>query len=347
MAVEGKYPEHATRLQVRQVTYQAEGINSYELVHPDGDDLPAFEAGAHIDFFFRDGSVRQYSLCNDPTERDRYLIAVLREVNGRGGSEGLHERVHPQRQVFVGTPRNNFPLDESAERYLLLAGGIGVTPMMAMIVRLQALGSAYTLHYCAKSPRHAAFRRELIPFIKSEHVQMHYDGGDPRRGLDIEALLKDHEPGTQLYYCGPPGFMNAVRRHASHWPEESVHCEYFSAEASPRSKLTEVEFDSVADGTVGIGFQVQIASTGAVFSVPNDKSIVQVLAENGINIEVSCQSGLCGTCVTRYIEGNVDHHDLILDANKQKEWLNSQNEGMASSSPPRGRLLAMAGRRVR
>ena len=114
-----QYPTHAQRLQVRQVTYQAVGINSYELVSPEGKDLPAFTAGAHIDFYFRDGSVRQYSLCNDPKERHRYLIAVLREPESRGGSEGLHDRVHVQRTVCVGEVRNNFPLCPNAKHHLL------------------------------------------------------------------------------------------------------------------------------------------------------------------------------------------------------------------------------------
>ena len=319
MSGEAYYPDHATRLPVRQVTHLAEAINSYELVHPDGEDLPPSEAGAHVDFFFRDGSVRQFSLCNDPAERHRYLIAVLKETNGRGGSEALHERVHPQRQVYVGNPRNNFPLHEEAKQHLLLAGGIGVTPMMGMIARLQTLGAEFTMHYCAKSPRHAAFRGEMASLVDDGRVRFHYDGGDPRRGLDIESLLMVPEPETHLYYCGPPGFMEAVAKFSSHWPDGTVHFEFFSAAASPKSKLIEQELELVAGGTVEIGFQVQIASTGAVYSVPNDKSIVQVLGENGIEIEVSCQSGLCGTCVTGYLDGEVDHQDLILDKDQQEE----------------------------
>ena len=320
MSGDAKYPDHATRLQVRQVSHMAEDINAYELVDPDGEDLLPFEAGAHVDFYFRDGSVRQYSLCNDPAERHRYLIAVLKEVNGRGGSEALHDRVHPQRKVYVGNPRNNFPLHEEAKQHLLLAGGIGVTPMIAMIARLQTLGAEFTMHYCAKSPRHAAFRGEMASMVKDGQVIFHYDGGDPRRGLDIETLLKPTKPGTHLYYCGPPGFMDAVKKFSSHWPNGTVHFEFFSTTGSPKSQLIEQEFESVVDGTVGIGFQVQLTSTGAIFSVPNDKSIVQVLAENGIEIEVSCESGLCGTCVTRYVKGEVDHRDLVLEEDQQGEF---------------------------
>jgi len=318
MSGDEKYPDNATRLQVRQVRHEAEGINSYELIHPDGDKLPTFEAGSHVDFYFRDGTIRQYSLANDPAERHRYLIGVLRELHGRGGSEALHERVHPQRQVYVGNPRNNFPLFEDAEHHLLLAGGIGITPMLSYTSRLQSLGADFTLHYCAKSARHAAFRADLAHLVKDGRVQFHYDGGDPSRGLDIKSLLENPDPGSHLYYCGPPGFMGAVEKFSSHWPKGTVHCEYFNAAASPKKKLVDDELGLVAGGDIGIGFEIKIASTDAVYSVPNDKSIVQVLKDNGIEVEVSCESGLCGTCVTSYLEGEVDHQDLILSPDQRE-----------------------------
>ncbi len=321
MNTEAKYPVNATRLQVRQITFQAENINSYELVHPEGGELPPFEAGAHIDFFFRDGSVRQYSLCNDPAERNRYLIAVLRDEKGRGGSLALHERVHVQRKAWVGAARNNFPLHEEADRHILLAGGIGVTPMMAMMARLRTIGADYVLHYCTKSPQHTAFMQELAPLVAEGRVFLHHDNGRPRDGLDIAGLLKEHQAGTHLYYCGPPGFMRACEAAASHWPADTVHREFFSAAASPKLTQSDAEFDATSDGNIGIGFQVRIASTGASFSVPNDKSIAEVLNENGIEIETSCNSGLCGTCKTRYLEGDVDHRDLILSPDEQKEFM--------------------------
>ena len=145
MSPEDKYPSHGMRLQVRQITHQARLINSFEMVHPECEDLPEFTAGAHIDFYFRDGSVRQYSLCNDPRERHRYLIAILRDDKGRGGSQALHERVHVQRTVSIGKPRNNFPVHEEAKHHLLLAGGIGVTPMISMMYHFQATGADFTL----------------------------------------------------------------------------------------------------------------------------------------------------------------------------------------------------------
>ncbi|MFQ5995132.1 MAG: PDR/VanB family oxidoreductase [Acidiferrobacterales bacterium] len=322
MAEEAKYPKSGMRLQVRQVTYQGLDINSYELVHPDGDELPPFSAGAHIDFHFRDGSVRQYSLCNDPTERHRYLIAVLRETDGRGGSQALFERVHTQRTVSVGRkPRNNFPLHEKAKHHLLLAGGIGVTPMMAMVYRLQALGADFTMHYCTKSPVHTAFRAELAPLIAAGRVTLHHDGGDPRKGLDLKRLLKTYNAGSHLYYCGPEGFMRAAEKASLHWPEGSVHCEYFTAAASPKPTLTKDEAADAGEDAVGLGFQVRIASTGAVYYVPNDKTIVEVLREQGMEVETSCEAGLCATCKTRVLAGEPDHRDLVLDDEDHAQYM--------------------------
>lgn len=318
----GKYPKTGMILRVRQITYQANGINSYELVHPEGHDLPPFTAGAHIDFHFRDGSVRQYSLCNDPIERHRYLIAVLREVNGRGGSQALHQRLHAQRLVSVGQPRNNFPLAEGARRHLLLAGGIGITPLKSMAHHLERTGGDYVLHYCTRVPEYTAFRDELAPLVEKGRAVFHFDGGVPANGLDIAGLLESREEGTHVYYCGPPGFMAACERATAHWPAVAVHCEYFSAAASPKSFLSNAEMEAAGDAALGgLGFQVKVASTGAVYIVPNDKSIVDVLAEHGIEIKTSCQAGLCASCKVRYLAGEVEHRDMVLDDDEHAEYL--------------------------
>jgi vanillate O-demethylase ferredoxin subunit len=321
MAPKGKYPAHGMRLQMRQITHQAEKINSFEMVNPDGEDLPEFTAGAHIDFFFRDGSVRQYSLCNDPKERHRYVIAILRDDKGRGGSLALHERLHVQRTVSIGKPRNNFPVHEEAKHHLLLAGGIGVTPMMSMIHHFQSTGAEYTLHYCTRSKEHTAFQYEFADLITEGRVIIHHDDGIPGNGLDLKTLLKDHSSGTHLYYCGPPGFMRAVKGFSAHWPDDTVHLEYFTAAASPKTTMSDEEKSHAGDEALGIGFQVKIASSGAIFSVPNHKSIVQVLGENGIDIEVSCQSGLCRTCAVKYLEGEVDHKDLVLSESDRLQYM--------------------------
>ena len=173
------------QLRVRSITYLAEAINGYELVDPRGRDLPRFAAGAHIDLRLG-GLVRQYSLWNDPAERRRYCIAVLREDASRGGSRHLHDTVRVGDLVEVSLPRNNFPLDAAAERHLLIAGGIGIAPIMAMIAELRRRRADFQLHYCTRSAERTAFREDLAPLAAEGRVRFHHDGGDPARGLDID-----------------------------------------------------------------------------------------------------------------------------------------------------------------
>lgn len=312
-------------VRVLSVRYEAEDINSYELVDPDGGELPPFTAGAHIDLHFRDGRIRQYSLANDPSERHRYVVGILREPAGRGGSVAIFEKVHAGRILTISAPRNHFPLVESARRHLLLAGGIGVTPMMAMLAQLQRENADFLLHYCTRSPQKTAFRELLAERSAAGRVRYHHDGGDPRKGLDIAALLRERPIGTHLYYCGPPGFMTAVAAASAHWPSEAVHFEYFTppvptpSMASTASPASAGALAAAAD--IPVGFQVRLTSTGALYDVPNDKSIVQVLREQGIDVETSCESGLCGTCRTRYLEGEPEHHDYVLDDDERNEYV--------------------------
>ena len=308
--------ESRRRVRVRSITYLGEMINAYEVVDPDGSELPPFEAGAHIDLYFRDGRIRQYSLANDPAERHRYVFAVQSEEGGRGGSVAVFEKVHVGRILTISDPRNNFPLEESASRHLLVAGGIGVTPIMSMLHRLQSIGAPFELHYCARSPEKAAFREELAAYLSAGSAIIHYDGGDPKQGLDLEALLAKREEGTHLYFCGPTGFMRGVQAAAAHWPKGTVHCEFFTPLEEGLNSAV-----SATDDAIAVGFQVKIASTGAIYDVPNDKSIVQVLRAQGMEVETSCESGLCGTCRTRFLEGKPEHHDYILDDDEQEEFV--------------------------
>jgi vanillate O-demethylase ferredoxin subunit len=311
---EGKYPTDSLRLKMHQITNQAELINSFEMVDASGKDLPIYSAGAHIDFYFHDGRIRQYSLCGDPSDRKRYLIAVLRDLRGTGGSIDLHERLHTQRDVFVGRPRNNFPVHKEAKHHLMIAGGIGVTPMLSMIYEIQKTDDNFTLHYCTKSIDHTAFQPELADLVEKGRVVFHHDQGIPGNGLDIETLLKDYKTGTHLYYCGPPGFMGAVEKFSSHWPEDTVHYEYFGAPTKPVE--TKVDVNDASDG-----FQVKIASTSATYTVPENKTIIEVLAENGIKVDMSCNTGLCKTCALKYLEGDVDHRDVVLSKKEQAEYI--------------------------
>lgn len=304
-------------LLVRQIRFEAEGVNSYELVDPAGHDLPPVSAGTHIDLLLGDGVVRQYSLCNDPAERRRYVIAVLLEGQGTGGSRRLHETLHVQDRVPVSLPRNNFALADGAVQHLLIGGGIGITPLKAMAHALAAAGADFQLHYCARSAAHATFRDELVALGADGRVAFHYDGGNPADGLDIAALLRAQEAGTHVYYCGPPGFMAACAAATAHWPAGTVHCEHFKAPAAPPGQAAP---DAEAAPDAGTA-SVEIASTGLRLAVPPGVAVVDVLHEAGIMVDTSCVSGLCGSCRVRYLSGEVDHQDYILSEDDRAEYL--------------------------
>lgn len=293
---------------VRGISDIASDTRLYELADPTGAPLPEFEAGAHVDIEIPGGFLRQYSLCGDPRDRSRYMIAVLREAGGGGGSRALHDAVKVGERLVVSRPRNNFPISVGAPRHLLLAGGIGITPMMAMIEQFRHEQADFELHYCTRSLERTAFRDRLAAF--GTRVVYHHDQGDPRRGLDIASLLAQHRPGTHLYYCGPAPFMEAVKRASAHWPAESVHFEYFAPPAATQSAPPP-----------GGAFRIRLAHSGREFDIPPERSIVDVLRDAGIEIETSCEIGTCGTCKTRYLAGTPQHNDYILTAKDQQEWV--------------------------
>jgi len=215
------------QLRIRSITYLAEDINGYELVDPNGHDLPRFSAGSHVGVRLGQDIWRDYSLWNDPAERARYCIAVLREAEGQGSRE-WHERVRVGDIVEASAPRNNFSLAAGAMRHLLIAGGIGITPIMAMIAQLRRNRAEFRLHYCTRSPEETAFLDDLAILAAQGRVKFHYDGGDPAKGLDIAATLRECPSGTHLYYCGPAGMMATAEAASRHWPAGTVHCEYFA-----------------------------------------------------------------------------------------------------------------------
>lgn len=302
---------HRFTVKVGAVTREATDIVSIELAHPDGTPLPPFTAGAHLEFHLADNLIRQYSLCNPPTERHRYVVGVLRQKDGRGGSDAMHA-LRVGSTVQVCGPRNNFVLaGREANFHLLLAGGIGVTPMMAMIAELEARKADYRLHYCTRSQAHTAFHDRLQPLIAQGKAVLHHDEGDPARGLDIAATLAEPVPAQHVYVCGPQGFLAAARASAAAWPPHAVHFEHFHA-----VPLTEEEsaWDKVP-------FKIKIKRTGQIIEVPANCSIVKVLREEGIEIETSCEDGYCGTCITPYVEGEPVHRDTVLSEGERKSYV--------------------------
>ncbi len=280
---------------------EAQDVCTFEFRHPDGDQLPPFSAGAHIDVQIRSGVVRQYSLCNPPHEEHRYLIAVLRGSNPHGASVVLHETVHVGHRVVVSEPRNRFQLATSARRSLLLAGGIGVTPILCMAERLAQIGADFEMHYCTRSRARTAFLDRIHRSSFSDRIHYHFDSGPEDRKLRAAIVLADPSPDTHLYVCGPSGFIEHILRTAEDigWTSDCVHREYFLA---PGSAL----------GPADRPFNVKLARSGRVVSVSPERTIAQALADNEIYVPVSCEVGVCGTCLTRVLEGEPDHRDSFL-----------------------------------
>lgn len=292
-------------VRVRRKQAEAADICSLELVPADGASLPRFEAGAHIDLHLPGGLVRQYSLCNHPAESAHYQVAVLRDAASRGGSTAVHDRVHAGDVLNISAPKNHFPLAPDAASHLLLAGGIGVTPLLSMAEHLASTGADFELHYCTRSAERTAFRERIAASPYAARVSFHHDDGPVAQRLDIAAQLARPRVGRHLYACGPKGFIDAVlsTARAQGWLEAQLHVEYFGAELAP------------ADGDQP--FEVVLASSGRVIPVAADRSIVQALAEAGIELPTSCEQGVCGTCLTRVIDGQPDHRDLYLTPEEQ------------------------------
>ena len=276
---------------------EAEGIFSYELARPDGAPLPAFSAGSHIDVHLPGGLVRQYSLSNDDQETHRYRIAVLRDPASRGGSIALHDQVRAGDALTISAPRNHFPLVTSPHS-LLLAGGIGITPLLCMAQRLVATGRDFSLHYCTRSLSRTAFRDSVAGF--GERAHLHLDDGDVAQKLDLPAVLQAAPADSHLYICGPGGFIDFVVQtaRAAGWSDDRVHLEYFGA--APQ--------DTAGDRA----FEVRLASTGKTYTIPADQTVVAALQAQGVDMLVSCEQGVCGTCLTSVLEGQCDHRDMYL-----------------------------------
>ena len=296
-------------LKVRVTKKQVEAIDicSFELADVDGKPLPSFSAGSHIDVRIADGLTRQYSLCNDPVESHRYLICVLKDASSRGGSKSMHELIQVGDVLEISHPKNHFALVHEARKSILLAGGIGVTPILCMAERLSTIDADFEMHYCTRARERTAFAERIKEAPFGNKVQFHFNDGDTSQRLDFAQLLRLPQPGVHLYVCGPKGFMDAALTAArdSGWPESQLHYEFFAAEV----------MKSDSDGT----FEVKLASSGRIVTVTTEQTVVQALAALGVDIPVSCEQGVCGTCITRVIDGTPDHRDMYLTPEEQRK----------------------------
>ena len=282
------------------VEYAARGTNAYGFERLDGGVMPGAEPGAHIALSLPNGIERQYSLLKTETSPTRYWAAVKRDPVSRGGSAYIHEHMRVGETLQIAPPRNNFPLAEDAEHTVLFAGGIGVTPILAMARRLQALGRSFEAYYACRSREDAAFARDLEDAGKTN---LHLDD-QAGRVFDLAAAVAAAPRSAHLYCCGPNPMLTAFEAATAGWPSAQVHVEYFSAREAP--------------DTAG-GYVVELARSGRTFEIAPGKTILDTLRAGGVDVASSCEEGVCGACETKVISGTPDHRDVILSPEERAE----------------------------
>ena len=291
-------------VRLSKVEKMTAGVNKYEFSSLNGEKLPEWTAGAHLDVLVAPEYLRQYSMSGNPADNSRYQIGVLREDDGRGGSALMRRIFEEGRQVFISKPINHFGLDETATRTFLMGGGIGITPMIAFAHRLHELGRPFQLHYSCSSRASAGFLEDLAAMPCADKVHLHFS--DERTRADLDMILQGYEDGWHVYTCGPNRYMEGVMEAAERqgFPDEARHLEYFSVPEQP-------EYENHP-------FTVRLAKSGRDLSVPAEKTIADVLQENGFHVDVKCSDGICGVCKCGLVSGEVEHRDFVL-SNKQRE----------------------------
>jgi ferredoxin-NADP reductase len=277
----------------------ADGVVRLTLRAPDGQPLPSWEPGAHVDLRLPGDVVRQYSLCGRPGDPSAYQVAVLREPGGRGGSAYVHDQLGAGQRIEVDGPRNHFALVD-AKRYLFVAGGIGITPILPMLDAVAGTGREWQLLYGGRTRSSMAFTAELARHGDRVTIRPQDEHGL----LDLPALLAEPRPDTAVYCCGPEPLLAAVEEHCAGWPEGALRVERFAP---------------VEDDGPRTAFEVELAGSGRVLAVPADRSILEVVEESGVPVLSSCQEGTCGTCETGVLGGTPDHRDSVLTAAERRE----------------------------
>ena len=285
-------------VQVSRKEALAGGIVLFELRDPGGKELPPFTAGAHLTVQVPAGMRRNYSLSSNPAETGYYQIAVKRDPGGRGGSVSMADDVHLGDLVLISEPRNNFELHPRADKFLFIAGGIGITPVLSMMRHLKAQGHQdFQLVYCTRDPENTAFFTELTGPEFGPHVHMHHDYGDLNNAMDFWPVFET--PGkAHVYCCGPRGLMDAVADMSGHWPSGSIHFESFGVDASVYAENT--------------AFSVKLQKSGISVPVSAGQTILEALRSAGLQVPSSCESGTCGSCKTRLLAGEAEHRDMVL-----------------------------------
>jgi ferredoxin-NADP reductase len=282
------------------MTWESDGVLSIILEDPGGAALPVWEPGAHIDVRWENGIERQYSLCGDRADVYRWRIGILREPNGGGGSAYAHDHLRPGDEVLVRGPRCHFKL-EPASRYVFIAGGIGITPILPMIEEAEARGAEWELTYGGRQRATMAF----VPELERHGVKVRIHPQDEQGFLPLAEILGSPTSDTLVYCCGPEPLLTAVEDACNAWPDGIFHCERFAPKPGQD------------DGPTS-GFEVVLARSGLRFSIPPDKGILQVLKEAGLDVAYSCEEGTCGTCEAVITQGSPDHRDSVLSEEERR-----------------------------
>ena len=285
----------------------AQDIVLFELRHPAGAELPAFGPGAHVTVQAPNGSHRNYSLCGDPAQSGAYQIAVKRDAAGRGGSVSMADDVQAGDLLAVSAPRNAFALAPRASRFIFVAGGIGITPIRSMVRHLKNTGcDNFKLYYCTRDAQSTAFLDELSSAEWAPRVTIHHDHGDIGKALDLWPVFEKPSQ-AHVYCCGPRGLMDSVRDMSGHWPSGAIHFESFGVDAQTFATNTP--------------FTVRLASSQARVEVGAGQTLLEALRASGCRVPSSCESGTCGSCKTRLLEGQAEHRDMVLDPQEQKSHI--------------------------
>ena len=286
-------------MRVSAIRYAARDTNIYELAPIAGKPLPPYTPGAHIDLHLPNGLIRQYSLIEAEADPSSYTVSVKRDPASRGGSRCVHDELRVGRTLKISAPRNNFPLVEDADHVVLLAGGIGITPIWCMVQRLHKLGRSWQLYYACRSRADMAFLQALEAIGRTH---FHFDDEHGGNVLDVKSVLAEAPREAHLYCCGPTPMLKAFEAATADWPRAQIHVEYFTPKQEADKKG---------------GFVVELARSAQEFVIPEGKSILQVLLDAGVDVDYSCELGICGACEQRVISGVPEHHDAILTEEEQ------------------------------
>lgn len=296
---EPKTEDHDTPVMVARRRDVANGVVELTLESPSGDELPAWEPGAHVDLILPDGLIRQYSLCGDPSDRSHYRIAILREAQGRGGSIHVHDEVAVGTPLSVRGPRNHFALLPSA-RYLFVAGGIGVTPLLTMVRAAEDAGTDWRMVYGGRTEASMSYVDEL----RAWPDRVTFWPEDRHGFIDLPELLGRPAEDTLVYCCGPEPLLAAVEEQCAGWPRGTLNVERFSA--------------GLDDANANSGFEIELRQTGTTLEVREDQSILDAVTDAGVYVPTSCTEGTCGSCETPVLDGVPDHRDVVLSDEEQE-----------------------------